>query len=210
MKKQKFSTSKRLPAQGYTIIELLFAVVNFTFVLMIAVSAFIVVMRIYNKAAFARQTQQATRSVVDQMSNDIRLASVVTVTSSPTTSICLTTKSPTEGSVKYFLRPPNPYSDPPKTAAVIREGYATTETGCSASPTTTRQMTADSMSVTNLVFTKIVRDYSGATTVTSPELPYGTAVRIDISVTKGTSSGVSDPFYDETSFTTLVNARGGS
>lgn len=206
MKKQKFSTSKKLPPQGYTIIELLFAVVNFTFVLMIAVSAFIVVMRIYNKAAFARQTQQATRSVVDQMSNDIRLASVVLVTSSPATSICLTTKSPTEGSVRYYLRP----SGPSTTAAVIREGYATTETGCSASPTTTRQMTAEGMSVTNLVFTKIVRDYSGAATVTSPELPYGTAVRIDISVTKGTSSGVSDPFYDETSFTTLVNARGGS
>lgn len=207
MKKYKISTGKRLSAKGYTIIELLFAVVNFTFVLMIAVSAFIVVMRIYNKAAFARQTQQATRSVVEQMTNDIRLASVVSVTSSPTESICLTTKSPTEGSVRYYLRPS---SGPPTPASVIREGFPTAVTDCLASPTTTRQMTADNLSVTNLVFTKIVRTYDGGTTVIDPSLPYGTAVRIDISVTKGTSSGVSDPFYDETSFTTLVNARGGS
>lgn len=194
MKKKLFINKNNQPA-GYTIIELLFAVANFTFILMIAISAFIVVMRVYNKAAFARQTQQAARSVIEQMSGDVRLASVINVDTDPThPSMCLQIKSPDESSgVKYSL----------SGSKIIREVF--TDTTCAGGPTTITNVTADTFNVTSLVFNKIIWQ------PLPPSLNiYGTAVRINLVMTKGTSASVSDPFYDQTSFTTLVNARGGS
>lgn len=68
------SAKKTNTKAGFTMVELLFAVANFAFIMMIAISAFIAVMQVYNKASFARQTQQAARTAIDQISRDVQSA----------------------------------------------------------------------------------------------------------------------------------------
>lgn len=65
--KTRLKTKK---STGFTMVELLFAVANFAFIMMIAISAFIAVMQVYNKASFARRTQQTARTVLDQIAKD--------------------------------------------------------------------------------------------------------------------------------------------
>lgn len=194
---------------GYTIIELLFAVVNFSFVMMIALSAFVVVMRVYNKSAFMRQTQQISRTAIDRMANEIRLSTIWRIgpppPAAPLTSgdqICLDIKSDTAVSARYARM-----TDMTTTRRKItREAFS--GGGCTGSSLGVENVTPDDFDVTDLNFQQLIQSAG----VSIDGLPKkGTGIAIDLTIAKGTvPTDLSDPFYNATTLNTFVNARGGS
>ncbi len=65
---------KRLKPQpnGYTLLELTFAIGLLTFITMTSVAAFVGILGLYNKAQSLVRTQQETRNAIDQLTRDLR------------------------------------------------------------------------------------------------------------------------------------------
>ncbi len=191
---------------GYTIIELMFAVVNFSFVMIIALSAFVVVMRVYNKSAFTRQTQQVGRAAIDKMISDIRLATLVNTGYpptyiSPSDTMCLQISSASGSSVRYakVIVPSTTRNK------ITRTTFSDTNCGTSL---VSENLTPDDFDVTGLQFIQVIED---AHVIEGGVTKKGTGISIDLTLAKGTASpDPSDPFYNATNLRTFVNARGGS
>ncbi len=179
--------------QGYTIIELLFAVANFTFIVMIAITAFVVVMRIYNKSNFSRKNQQSARNIVYQLENDIKYASVRMTAPGGTNDLCLVNP---DAVVRYLFA-----------GNTISRGEIV------MSPSGT--IDCDTISVSPITPDGYVIGQVGTTSVfritpVRKEADVVTAI-VDISFTssKGTSADPTDPFHDELTVSTAVIARDG-
>lgn len=83
MARDEITSNHQLKSKGYTIIELLFAVANFAFIIMIAISAFVAVMKVYNKSNTARHTQQVARSITEQIQRDLKYGSLAMSVNAP-------------------------------------------------------------------------------------------------------------------------------
>ncbi len=64
-------------AGGFTIVELTIATAIFSIVLLVALASFLGICKIFYKGITLTQTQSATQTVMDQLSNDIQFASGV-------------------------------------------------------------------------------------------------------------------------------------
>lgn len=178
---------------GYTIIELLFAVANFTFVMMIAITTFVVVMRIYNKSNFSRTNQQAARNAVYMMENDIKFARVpASVTS--TNDLCLVLSDKV---VRYRLN-----------SSTIERGEAVSgsPSGSPCSTISTHPIMPEGYVVSTAApglfsLTEVTHSGSGREVM---------VVDINFTSARGTSAAPTDPFHDELTVQTAVIAREGT
>lgn len=192
MKKKQFKTKPNRRG-GYTIIELLFAVANFAFIMMIAISAFVVVMRVYNRSNFSRQNQQATRTLVQQMEDDIKFSKVQD--SGTADDICMV-RSDSSITVRYWLD------------ASSRTFNRSEGVGCSV-PLAAVPWTR--------VFPYVAAKNGSTHVFTITEITHGSAIPVAIvDISFNTAKGAispgdpSDPFHDEMTVNATVTARGGT
>ncbi|MCE7936478.1 prepilin-type N-terminal cleavage/methylation domain-containing protein [Candidatus Saccharibacteria bacterium CPR2] len=114
---------------GFTIIELLLAMAVFSFVLMITVAGFIQVNRSYTKGITVRRAQDSARTIVEQLSREIRISKKVAYDSA-SRKLCI------DGGILYEWSLVNPgvtITGTPGTRLVRSEGLSS---DCNTGPAT--------------------------------------------------------------------------
>lgn len=231
--KNKRSNTRR-NKKGFTMVELLFAVANFAFIMMIAISAFIAVMQVYNKANFARQTQQTARTIVDQFTRDSQYASSVFIGSvgyvcnitTPGIAVdCICYLKPDGGMVAYYTAYRQSSGAPTITPASpddeIKLWRAEVDTATvsvlSSSAAGCQDVVTDSgsglianwnsggISTSNLIPNNMRTNRFIVVPDTNTQITRWSVLVLGLS--KGTSSVASDPFFDNFEIQTITAIR---